>query len=155
MIGANGGAGLAGGVDILCTTAHLFRPRRTDQENATLRLLTELNFRSVWIDTKNGPAAAVENGLYLRRSSWMRMYSVPPAARDEVVHHACGEALWVSTGVWALCLALASGAASVITAGISLDQGHEGMPWDEAPRGHRTEDQECLRLLKGRYEVSA
>jgi hypothetical protein len=152
VIGANGGASLArkyGMVPhVLVTTAHLFRESRSKQEQATYESLRGLCLHSVWVDEKNGPASTVSGKRFDLRLSYGRLRGVSPQDRADVVRRAVGESAWVSTGVWAICLAVVSGAKTVATYGISLGVGHAGMPWDRAPRDHVFEDEVTLRRLR-------
>lgn len=151
VMGANGGAAIARDagrtVDVLLTTAHLFRATPSPVEAATIESLRGLEFRSVWVDTRNGPGLRAAWGLNAIGSRGDRLVQVSPGDRSSVVLGAIGADIWVSTGVWAACLAMVSGALEVELAGVSLARGHEGMPDDTAPRDHVVEDAQALYLL--------
>lgn len=143
-------------VDVLCTTAYLFRlPPVTKAEEATINSLFALSrVGSVWVDTTAGPAEAVVSALGRLGIQWDTAWGFnPPGTRERVVAGIVGSELRVSTGIFAACLAIASGASEVVLCGISLEPGHEGMPWDEAPRDHVTEDRQALAALFGRENV--
>ena len=159
VIGANGGASLARRpVDVLATTSYLFRANgSTRAERETKELMRGLNVVSIWVDEKTGPATPAIDQLKELGCTWRHLYRVSPKARESVVVAATGQAHshWVSTGVWAACLAVVSGATSVIVVGVSLAPGHIGMSWDRAPRHHADEDGITLYLLKAKgVEVS-
>jgi hypothetical protein len=152
-MGANGGAALAyqagREVDVLLTTAFLFRSDATRQEVQTRESLRGLRVESVWVDEKCGTAAQVARELRQLGVGYKRIRGVPSHNRNAITWEVITELTfpWVSTGVWAACLALASGASSVELVGVSLDGGHSGMEWDRAPRYHANEDAACLRAL--------
>lgn len=157
VLAANGGAGVAKRhgrpVDVLLTTAYLFRAEITRQELATLEAMRGVEAGTLWVDEKSGPAAHLEGKCRVLGIGYGALRPVSPAARVEVCRVAIGVDRRISTGVWAACLALASGAARVVLCGISLDPGHDGMPWDDAPRDHVVEDGEALRFLLARGDV--
>lgn len=143
VIGANGGAAIAraAGLDVrvLATTAHLFRNGLTAEEQATLDSLRDLSVEALWLDTKNAPAWEVAQRWPALGLSADRLCAVPPVLRERVATEAVGFSRWVSTGVWAACLALASGAKSVTLAGISGQA-----------RDHADQDAEVLAALEAR-----
>jgi hypothetical protein len=151
-LAANGGAGIvqAAGrvVHVLLTTSYLFRPNPSRQELETIRSMRKLTVESVWVDTKTGPVSQAIQGLQLLGCTWEILHAVNPVDRHQVVEVATGAPGWVSTGVWGVCLAVASGASEVLTAGITPHQvGHAGMPWDSARRDHVPQDAEALRIM--------
>lgn len=144
-------------VDVFCTTAYLFRPSPvTRAEAETLRSLFALSrVGSVWIDTTAGPPNLISDGLRKLGIEWEIVYALnPPETRERIVAGIVGSELRVSTGVFAACLAVASGASEVVLCGISLSAGHAGMPWDEARRDHVEEDRAALAALLSRPSVS-
>jgi hypothetical protein len=161
VMAANGGAGVAKRqnrpVHALLTTAHLFRAEATRQELATLEAMRGVTVGSLWVDEQSGPAAHIGAKCRVLGIGYDVLQPVEPAARARVCRVAIGVERRISTGVWAACLALASGASSVVLCGISLDSGHDGMPWDTSPRDHVVEDGEALRFLlaRGNVEVLA
>lgn len=154
ILGGNGGSGLAakrtGRVDVAVMTSRLFRgPVVADIEEATKDLLRGITPQSLWADEKCNPLMDEHlAGLGIVPG---RVHRLNDAAREAVVVAAIGRPEWVSTGVWAICLAVASGASEVLYTGISPDaKGHEEMPWeppDKYPRGHVAEDRRCLVTL--------
>lgn len=143
VIGANGGAAIAraAGLDvhILATTSHLFRDGLAAEEQATVDSLRDLSVEALWLDTKNAPAWEVAQRWPALGINANRVCAVPPALRERVATEAVGFSRWVSTGVWAACLALASGAESVAIAGISGEA-----------RDHAPQDAEVLAALEAR-----
>jgi len=140
IAGANGGAALAvdqfGRCDVLATTSHLFREGRSAEEDETVEELELLEPKSAWIDAKCGPIG--DNWLHFigdGPGAWAHL--VEPMLREQVVREAAPIFIdvtahqdaqrrelsttrpWVSTGVWLACLAVASGARSVTTVGIT------------------------------------
>ena len=152
ILGANGGAAIAIQhgleVDILATTTYLFRPRPSDPELATLDLMRGLSIKHIWADEKGGPKTVAWDGCERYAIRFQRMEGVSNERRAEVVQVATGLSLWVSPGVWAACLAVASGAASVTICGISLKPGHYGQDGEVSHRFHVDEDTHCLRALR-------
>jgi hypothetical protein len=148
-IGANGGASLVES-DILCTTSHLFRRACSDRERKTRDGLSSRYFHSVWLDAKCPPGAGALNSMASDGICHSRAHVVMPEDRSELVTRACGKSLWVSTGVWAICLAVVSDALVVTVTGISLGHGHFDEN-EDAPRFHTSEDRECLNLLMGTH----
>jgi hypothetical protein len=120
VIGANGGASIARNlgftVDILCTTSHLFRSNSTEAEQATVNSMRGLRVRQLYMDTQCGYLNRLDDYDILADL----INTVPGGVRRTVVREACGGDLWVSTSVWAVCLALVSGAKSVTVRGVSL-----------------------------------
>lgn len=143
---ANGAAALVDG-DILVTTSHLFRDGCTSQESSTRKSMAGRSFTSVWLDTKCGNGELAERVMQDRYNiTWSEIKFVDESGRMEVVRSACGQALWVSSGVWAVCLAVVSSARIVCVAGVSLSHGHYSRT-DDCVRHHVNEDRECLRRL--------
>lgn len=152
VLGANGGAAIARDagreVHVLCTTTFLFRPDCARAEFATLEALRGLSVQSIWVDEQHGPASFLERKLEALRIGYERMQGVSPEARRSLVAAAVGEPIRVSTGVFAACLAVASGASGIVVCGIDpWVAGHEGMPWDEARRDHVLEDARALEAI--------
>lgn len=150
IIAANGGAAVARDtgrkVDVLVTTSHLFAAtNRTDR--TTLDMLKDLNVESMWVDTKNGSLTQMRVHAMAHNVEAKEYVDVNPFLRDKITTEAVGTSMWVSTGIWAACLAVVSRASHVQLCGISMRNGHRGMVWDSAPRFHLKEDRECLRLL--------
>lgn len=145
-IAANGAAALVDG-DILVTTSHLFRNGCTGSEMLTRKSIAGRSFASVWLDTKCGNGELVSRVMQdIYGIAWNDIKFVDEASRMEVVRAACGKALWVSSGVWSVCLAAVSLARIVRVVGVSLSMGHHGES-DSLPRHHINEDRECLRRL--------
>ena len=153
VMAANGGARIVAEhgreVDVLLTTAFLFRTDATRQEIHTQHLMAGVECEVVYVDEKCGSARWTASRLRSIGVTWQRIVGVPAATRNRITWWVNGALTlpWVSTGVWAACFALASGAASVEIAGISLGNGHAGMDWDQQPRYHVDEDRTCLRAL--------
>ena len=82
---------------------------------------------------------------------WVNVYDCSVNLRKLIVQGACGLDLWVSTGTFAICLAVYSGAKTVRTNGISLQDGHTGVSEDNATRMHIDEDRQCLNALQEIY----
>lgn len=142
---ANGAALVDG--DILVTTSHLFRDGCTNEEVSTRKSMAGRSFTSVWLDTKCGNGELASRVMQDRYGiAWKEIRFVDEASRMEIVRASCGQALWVSSGVWAVCLAVVSLARIVRVVGVSLSMGHYGES-DNSPRHHVNEDRECLRLL--------
>lgn len=143
---ANGAAALVDG-DVLVTTSHLFRDGCTDLEISTRECMANRHFASVWLDIKCGNADVVSRAMRDRYGiTWEKISFVDEISRIGVVHAACGKALWVSSGVWAVCFAIVSLASIVRVVGVSLSMGHHGES-EHSPRHHVNEDRECLRRL--------
>jgi hypothetical protein len=147
VIGANAGAAVAQRqgrrVQLLATTSHLFRTAGASRsELHTRRRLKGMRFDVTWVDEKNGRWSHQSSGIEPGR-----IRRVSQRLRSHIVKTACGRELWVSTGVFAACLAVASGASSVELVGVSLMNGHHGMANDSDPRFHVAEDAACLRAL--------
>lgn len=143
---ANGAAEFVDG-DILVTTSHLFRDGCTNEEASTRRSMSGRSFMSVWLDMKCGNGELAARVMQDRYDiTWDRITFVDEPSRMEIVRSACGQALWVSSGVWAICLAAVSLARIVRVVGVSLSNGHYGST-DDCARHHVDEDRECLRRL--------
>ncbi len=153
VIGVNGGAAIARDkglqVDVLVTTSHLFRGGDLPPiEQWTIDTMSNLQVDHVWADTKNGPLGLVEEGCDEHNISYLDLFEVTPEQRSEVIMDAIGVDLWISSGIWAVCLALSGGSASVKIAGISLINGHHGAKNDMTPRHHVLQDGQCLDILR-------
>ncbi len=153
VIGVNGGAAIARDkglqVDVLVTTSHLFRDQiRSATEQWTIDNMSNLKVDHVWADTKNGPLELVVKGCEENNISYLDIFEVTPKDRSKIILDAIGVDLWISSGIWAVCLALSSGSSSVKIAGISLINGHHGAKTDNAPRHHVTQDGQCLDILR-------
>lgn len=150
VIGANGGAAIARAagreVDLLVTTAHLFN-RTTKVDEAIAQSLEGLTVSSCWVDTKNGSLTQTRVRFMELELEAKAYVDVNSLIRNKVIYEAIGENLWVSTGVWAACLAVVSGASHVVLCGISMHNGHTGMNWDHGARHHKQEDASALRAL--------
>lgn len=143
---ANGAAALVDG-DILVTTSYLFRDGCTSQEASTRKFMAGRSFASVWLDTKCGNGELASRVMQDRYNiTWNEIRLVDEPSRMEISRSACGRAFWVSSGVWAVCLAVVSLASVVRIVGVSLSLGHYGED-DMSPRNHVNEDRECLRRL--------
>lgn len=145
---ANGGARIALdlglSVNVLATTTHLYRDGKVAKsERETRRRIDGIQVGTLWVDTKSHPTALVK---VLGSIKHDEAYEVNDDGRSEIINAACGEPLWVSTGVFLVCLATISGASDVIAAGISLVDGHHKMPWDDR-RDHVDEDRRAMELL--------
>lgn len=149
VIGANGGASLyRHRVEVLATTSHLFRRGAVAKtEAATRQLLRGLRVVWLWVDTRNGPLEVATDGLRRLGVEWSDDSAFDPPARAEVVVAAIDKDLWVSTGVWSACAAIAGGASHVAVTGVGLGLGHATMPWDASPRHHVAEDREAIGAL--------
>ena len=104
IIGANGGAAIARDmgfdVDILATTSHLFRENATPMERKTVKMIRGMYVEHVFVDEKNG---ALDLDLFPVSSVYM--HHINEGQRESLVEEVTGKKLWVSTGLWALCLA--------------------------------------------------
>lgn len=132
--------------DVLCTTAHLYKQSLKDRNEFEIRQsLVARRFESIWLDTKN--ASFDEASWFLDQDlvHANKLNNCAPWTRASIVFNACGADLWVSTGVFAVCLALHSRATIVRTNGISLANGHA--VGDDQPRMHVNEDRQCLQRL--------
>lgn len=147
-IAANGAAALQD-CHILCTTAHLFRDGVTGPEFETRRSLIARQFSSIWMDTKGSTLEDALSALRRHNVAWTTFHNCEPSMRKIIVRGVCGQDLWVSTGVFAVCLAVYSGAKTVRTNGISLQDGHT--TGDDLPRMHIGEDRQCLNLLQDSF----
>jgi hypothetical protein len=148
LIAANGAAALLP-TDILCTTSYLFRESCSPEELRTAESLAGLHFDIICLDGKSAPVDKAIRALVQLGITWERIDIIYDKDRSAVVAESCGKPLWVSTGVWAICLALVSRAASVRAVGISLGPGH--VTGDTLPRQHVEADRECLQRLKERW----
>lgn len=157
IIGANGGAGIKG-ADILATTAYLFRGKVSKSEASTLDVLRGLKVHTIVVDTKDGKKEAVIDGCKKFNIRYQHIVSIGPTERNDIIFKASGLNLGkgpvynrVSTGVFAACLALISGAAYIVLCGISF---HNGYSYNrEMPqRQHVPADLACIKALVQRYE---
>ena len=114
-----------------------------------LCFLTNFPFHAQIISRLSGDDKAIRAMMQMG-IKWHKLIYVYDDDRQEVTNAACGKRLWVSTGVWGVCLALTSDAKSVHAVGISLGPGHVATG-DQLPRDHVNEDKECLRLLTERF----
>ena len=119
-LGANGGGRTAhdvvGRCDVLCTTSHLFKQQLVSEID-TVNALSGLEVKSIWVDEKAGQMDSVIADCV----NWTdKFHAVDNALRDNIVRSASGLTGWISTGVWAVCLALHSGASSVHVCGVEL-----------------------------------
>ena len=133
--------------DILVTTSYLFRDDCTDIQTEKRKLMMGLGFKRVYVDTKCGLLSSVLPCIRRHNITWDEMVTVNPDDRAQVVVSACGKDLRVSTGVWAVCLAVISSPKSVTVTGVSLEDGYYKMDSDAPSRDHVAEDRECLRGL--------
>lgn len=149
VIGANGGASIARNaglrVDVLCTTSYLFRKGRSESEQCTVDSMRGLHVRALYLDVQCGYMPGLDE--FDIRADMTNI--VPQACRRSVTESACGAPYWVSTGVWAVCLAAVSGARSITVRGVSLTQGHSNIPdkIDTVHRDHVDADAACLRSI--------
>lgn len=164
LVAANGGAGVvheAGhNVDVLATTAYLFRPDATQKDLLILRSLAGHRYPWVLVDTKDGAVGRVRQAMHDMGSQCQRVDNIPPAQRDRVIEGACGlpgmgsaadPEKRVSTGVFAACFAAAALAPrELVLCGISLSAGQHGMPDDRAARHHASADRLVLSALRER-----
>jgi hypothetical protein len=158
-IAANGGGALCAqwGIPVgyLCTTSHLFRHSASEAERLTAGSLWNLPVsHSVFIDIASSPEVSMRIHSAINCSAFS---AVDKNARREVVLDALRrggdrwafDSLRVSTGVWAVCLAVASGSPRVLVTGIDPDsQGHCGIEADGPPRDHVAEDRAVLGALE-------
>lgn len=122
-------------VDVLCTTSHLFRDNLSTDEMASIESLRNINVKSLWVDTKNGDTPPSMSTITADN-----VYRVPPTLREHITSKVIGKPLWISTGVWAVCLALYSGASKVTTVGIT-----------GKCRDHSLQDSEALDIIQSRF----
>jgi hypothetical protein len=149
ILGANGAAAVVD-ADVLVTTSYLFRDEPSSRESATRNSLAYRQFHSIWLDTKCEPGFGAADLIASDGIGFTRLAALSNAERAKMVEHACGRDLWVSTGVWAICIAAVSNAARINVTGVSLSNGHYGED-DNSERHHVNEDRECLRLLTARH----
>jgi hypothetical protein len=149
IIGANGGAAIAhdvlGMCHVLCTTSHLFQ-QRLPIERSTVELVKDLPFDSVWIDVKSGSNIHEFNSP--------NVVEVVEEDRANIVYKASGTNHWVSTGVFALCLAKVSGASRLTAVGFSHRSGHFAIKdEDDTLRMHVDADKQVGDIvLKGLFD---
>lgn len=155
VVAANGGAALAlkagFNIDVLATTSYLLRGMDPSASAAlTLQSMRGIYARSLWVDTKCGPIGAVDlDRCDIRYYDELRCVS--PDLRSRIVRAAIASDLWVSTGIFAACLAVVSGASRVSLHGVSLSPGHAGQPASvPSRRDHVDEDRAALRILFSR-----
>ncbi len=148
IIGANGGAGIAKQsglkVSIFCTTKHLFRKSATKQEEESRKIVKGLSVSFTYLHSKNDEKIQLSDF----NISSETVYSINDEERLKLIESICGFPLRVSTGVFAVAIALLHGAKSVEMVGFSLDIGHFNMPWDKAIRDHIGEDSIFFKALK-------
>ena len=152
VIGANGGAGFTPhDPQILVTTSHLYRGQVTNQELSTQRRIASVNhFESIWVD---GVDSYVKVGLKSWSVGYERLRGTGESARLEMIQRATrlehpGR---VSTGIWAISIAVISSAFQVDYCGIEPSRnGHEDMSWDHAPRDHSEPDKIALDALQAK-----
>jgi len=162
VLAANGGVSVARlhgvNVDVLVTTAYLCRESGHSQpEFMALRSWRRRSFHSVWADVTEAPVTNVLSQLEKLHVGYGSICEVTKAVREDIVQRASGLALgWspdpskrISTGVFAACLAVASGAKSVDLVGISLTSGHAIVAGGgDSPRHHIPADKLCLEKLR-------
>ncbi len=163
IIGVNGGGRIAldmiGRLDVLVTTSHLFQGR-LPHERETVDSIKGIYAGALWVDEKSGRFDAGMSGL-----TYGRITRIDRISRDWVVfrssgfgspvdRRADGDSIaplnWVSSGVWAICLAKLSGASDIKVAGISSQNGHYGIGGSHT-RGHL--DQDTRVMAKMGYEL--
>ncbi len=148
IIGANGGGGIAQQfglkVSIFCTTKYLFRKNPTKQEKATCKILKELSVSFTYLHGKNDEKIELSDF----NISSETVYSINDEEKLKLIESVCGFPLRVSTGVFAVAIALLHGAKSVELVGFSLDIGHFGMQCDKIPRDHISEDSIFFEALE-------
>lgn len=159
ILGANSGAPIAReqGRDVygLLTTSYLFLHQNKAHDHITLASLAGLEVDTIWLDIRGGGEPRIRNALKNLHIQYRCLIEVEHAERRRLLS-SCGAApTWVSTGVWAACLALASDASEVIVAGVSLRRGYFDQPWDRARRWHMDEDRQCLRDLHARLKTTS
>lgn len=159
IVAANGGAGLARRFardpDVIVTTSHLFRDGdKPMSEQQTILQMNGVTCQHLWIDSKNGPAGEAASKCVTNGMAFRRMMDVHPAIRSQIVREATGgKDLWVSSGVWAVCLCVASSAKSVHVTGICTTGGHFDLN-DDSVRMHGEADWHVLRHLVSNEEVT-
>ena len=152
LIAANGGVNAAKNryIDLLVTTSFLFRENNTRAEQRTIEMMSYSHIGSACV-YESAPLTGYYNWVSedIRLVLWNTTTSFKHAYRDEVVTKALGTGIHtrVSTGVWAVCLALVSGAAEVVITGVGLSNGHSNIPWDKAARDHVIEDRQALTRI--------
>jgi len=127
VIGANAGARIAVDagrkLDAIATTSYLLRDMDARPSAAlSLAAMRGLVAPVLWVDELCGPLGAADlDRRDVRYTSHVR--HLRTEARAAIVASATGSALWVSTGVFAACLAVVSGARHVTLTGINPDSG--------------------------------
>ncbi len=146
---ANGGARIAVdlglSINVLATTTYLYRGkglRRSEQ--LTCQQMNGIKTNSLWVDNKVSPGRLMN---VVRSVMYDSINVIGDVERSQIIVAACGQDLRASTGVFLICLAIVSGANSVMTVGISLSDGHYNMPWDTGKRDHIGEDSQAMGLL--------
>lgn len=127
IIAANSGGRIAldhfNRLDILVTTSHLTQ-QKTDYEKRIFEQVRGLKTDTLYVDEKSG-RYDIQSGI-----EFNRLIRIDQIKRVNTVKTACGLSYWVSSGVWSVCLAVASGARDIQVAGISLANGHYGIKCD-------------------------
>lgn len=148
IVAANGGVGvvIAAGyqVDVLCTTSYLCRPFPSEYEFKSIRTWNNQIFPCAWIDTTDGSYSQFLFRKDDYNFSTIRDVQVSKERRSLIVSSVCGQELgWnpdpykrISTGCFAVALALDSGATEVTITGISTESRH-----------HINADIDFLRLI--------
>ena len=155
-IGANAGMGilwrkLGLSTHIAVTTSYLFRPGVSVQELATRDMMADTNCVTMWLDNRDDRLYRARDVMQRRlRIEWGRLQVLNGFDRDSVQFSALGYKSRISTGVWAVCLALAAGAREVYVDGVSLEPGHWGQEWDDQPRDHVAEDRQAIKDLQAK-----
>ncbi len=148
VIAVNSGAVVAQksgrGVDVFCTTAALFNEK--DNRNMQIRAgIQDFSVSLAYIYWYYGEKISLSDfGISAKTTHW-----ISKSEREQIIKNVCGFALRVSSGLFAVCIAILSGAASVEMVGFSLtDYGHANLPSDSLEfRDHVAEDTAFLIAL--------
>jgi hypothetical protein len=163
IIAANGGVGLirvAGLlVDVLATTAYICRFPSALHEQKSILTWTNYHIESIYVDEKDGKKDLVKQKCKSIDLTYDQMWGISEQRRNEIVYNACGLYLGagtiherVSTGFFALCLAVMDNPETVCIVGLGLSKdGHADKSWGRALKQHALPDFRCLEALLKRY----
>jgi hypothetical protein len=157
-VAANGAARLVPRVDVWNVPVYLFTGPTGELMDHTRREIQGARPDVVWLDTADGVVEDALAGFGRHDIVAKQIMPLSAALRDAVVYAACGERLGagieperVSTGFFCMCLALLSGGNPVVICGLSLHEGHDGLPGWRGIRGHTPADERCLSAVLARH----
>lgn len=157
---ANGGLAIALSVGVsverLFTTCYLFRYDSLTHERETVSRMSNCRpctVREICLDCQVGHPNDVLRWLSGVQLSFYSLLQFTRQHRDKCITRILGEPLRVSTGIWAICHLLTTGAKDVIVVGVNVDvNGHDrsNIP---SKRDHVLEDGLAVRTLADKYNV--